>query len=70
MDNRPVSTMAARKFSRSPLGRSRDGDGDRLQLAESPREETQGNRIYIGNMPYTAQRNDVEAVLRAAGFEL
>lgn len=46
----------------------RNGQGQAQNGNE--RENAPGTRIYIGNMPYTAQRHDVEYVLELEGFKL
>ena len=37
---------------------------------ESARELAEGTRVYVGNMPYNAQKMDVEALFKAFGFDV
>jgi hypothetical protein len=43
--------------------------GERGQRTASCEPES-GTRIYVGNMPYTAQRRDVEQLFEDKGFQL
>lgn len=35
-----------------------------------PQAISEGRRLYVGNMPYTATSEDVEALFTAAGFSM
>lgn len=35
-----------------------------------PQAISEGRRLYVGNMPYTAKSEDVEALFTAAGFSM
>jgi len=37
---------------------------------EPARELAEGTRVYVGNMPYNAQKMDVEALFKAFGFDV
>lgn len=37
---------------------------------EPAREVAEGTRVYVGNMPYVAQKMDVEALFKAFGFDV
>ena len=41
------------------------------KIQEEPaRELAEGTRIYVGNLPYHAQKMDVEALFKASGFDV
>ncbi|KAF1911297.1 hypothetical protein BDU57DRAFT_524337 [Ampelomyces quisqualis] len=67
--------MPAETSSRASPWRRRDESVDRRYRQgqaenENEREPAPGKRIYVGNMPYTAQRQDVERILESEGFEV
>lgn len=40
------------------------------QRGQTPQAVTDGRRLYVGNMPYTAKAEDVEALFTAAEFSM
>lgn len=40
------------------------------QRGQTPQAITDGRRLYVGNMPYTAKAEDVEALFTAAEFSM
>lgn len=52
----------------SPSPRANTSRASFGQQRVTPQAITEGRRLYVGNMPYTAKAEDVEALFTAAEF--
>ena len=63
------ATTGSRPFGDS-LERDRRVRKKQRMLDEPGRDKSEGTRIYVGNLSYTVQKNDVERLLDEAGYDV
>lgn len=62
--------MPAERAYMSSSWRTRDEHVAQHTQSATGLDQASGHRIYVENMPYTAQRRDIEPFLKLEGFEL
>lgn len=61
--DRDHATNSVRPFNKNS---NKSVDNDSLSVPEIPASFAEGRRLYVGNMPYMAKKEDVEALFNSA----